>query len=318
MNKRNDGLLIVDKPEGITSLGVVKEIKTLFSIKKAGHIGTLDPFATGVLPIVINEGTKLVPFLEEGPKEYEAVMKLGEETDTEDLTGKVISRRQLGEISPERIGEIFKTFVGKIRQRPPMFSALKVNGKPLYCLARKGIEIERREREVNIFDIKVERIQLPFIYFRVSCSKGTYIRTLTKEVGRKIGCGGYLLQLRRIRSGSFTIEQSVSLERLRKISVKDDFYQWLIPLEKLLCKMTELVGDVNLLNRINHGMGVKVRELLTKSLPEFRKGEYLRMSSPEGRLVAILRSEIHSWDLQKVSQENVALRPLRVFHPQLT
>jgi tRNA pseudouridine55 synthase len=162
-----DGLLIVDKPEGITSLEVVREVKRRFHIKKAGHIGTLDPFATGVLPIVINEGTKLVPFLEEDPKEYEGVMKLGEETTTDDLTGEILSKKSLEEITPEMIQATFQAFLGKIPQIPSMFSARKVKGKPLYRLARKGIEVERKEREVEIFDIEVEEIDLPQVGFRV-------------------------------------------------------------------------------------------------------------------------------------------------------
>src|SRR3989304_3072418 len=132
MKMQVDGLLIVDKPEGMTSLVVVKEIKRRFHVRKAGHIGTLDPFATGVLPIVINEGTKLVPFLEEEPKEYEAVMKLGEETTTDDFTGKVTLRGSWDDVTPELIHRVFQIFLGRIQQIPPMFSALKLNGRPLY------------------------------------------------------------------------------------------------------------------------------------------------------------------------------------------
>ena len=143
MNRSMNGILIVDKPEGITSLDVARELKRRFGVKKAGHIGTLDPFATGVLPIVINEGTKLVPFLGEGPKEYEATLKLGEETTTDDWTGKVVMSRSWEGVQPEQIEASFQAFLGKIHQTPPMFSAVKIDGKPLYRLARKGIEVER-------------------------------------------------------------------------------------------------------------------------------------------------------------------------------
>ncbi len=314
MGIRIDGLLIIDKPEGMTSFGVVREIKNIFSIKKAGHIGTLDPFATGVLPIALNEGTKLIPFLEEEPKEYEALMKLGEETDTEDSTGNVVSRKPLGDLSPERICDIFQTFAGKQRQKPPMYSALKVNGSPLYRLARKGIEIERDEREIEIFDIKIEEINSPFISFRVSCSKGTYIRTLTKEIGRRIGCGGHLFKLRRIRSGPFALENAISLQNLREIIKKEELYNWLIPLKYLLREMPELVGDEDMLRKVRHGMGLTVRDLLMKSLPEFHKGQCLKISSTEGRLVAILKSNIHREDIKNLNPDNIVLRPLRVFH----
>jgi len=210
MKRGIDGLLIVDKPEGITSLDVVREIKHRFGVKKAGHIGTLDPFATGVLPIVINEGTKLVPFLKEGPKEYEGTLQLGEETNTEDRTGQVVLKQPWEGIQPEKVEALIQTFLGKIRQTPPMFSAIKMQGRPLYRLAREGIEVERKEREIEIYNIQVEKIELPRVHFKVSCSKGTYIRTLGKDIGRKIGCGAHLLHLRRIRSGPFTLEQAIS------------------------------------------------------------------------------------------------------------
>lgn len=314
MGIRIDGFLIIDKPEGMTSLEVVRGLKHIFSIKKAGHIGTLDPFATGVLPIAINEGTKLIPFLQEEPKEYEAIMKLGEETDTEDSTGNVVSKRPLEDLTQERICDIFQKFVGKQRQKPPMFSALKINGKPLYRLARKGIEIEREEREIEIFDIKVEDINPPFIYFRVSCSKGTYIRTLTKEIGRRIGCGGHLFKLRRIQSGPFILEKAISLEGLREIRTKEELYNWLIPLKYLLREMPELIGGEYLLRKVRQGMGLTVRDLLMESLPEFNKGQYLKISSTEGRLVAILKSNISKEDIQNSNPNNIVLRPLRVFH----
>jgi len=161
---RIDGLLVVDKPGGMTSLDVVREIKARFLIKKAGHIGTLDPFATGVLPVAMNEGTKLIPFLQEDPKDYEAVMKIGEETRTDDLTGEIVRRGPWEDLSPEMIRTVFKSFSGKIRQTPPMFSAIKVKGKPLYRMARKGIEIERQEREVQVYDLQVRKIDLPMIH----------------------------------------------------------------------------------------------------------------------------------------------------------
>ncbi len=193
MKRGIDGLLIVDKPEGITSLDVVREMKHRFGLKKAGHIGTLDPFATGVLPIVMNEGTKLVPFLEEGPKEYEVTLKLGEETTTDDWTGQVVVKQEWKEIQPETVEPLLHTFLGKTHQIPPMFSAVKIQGIPLYRLARKGIEVERKEREVEIYKIQMEGMELPLVHFRVCCSKGTYIRTLGRDIGRKAGCGAHLL-----------------------------------------------------------------------------------------------------------------------------
>ncbi|HMK76654.1 MAG TPA: tRNA pseudouridine(55) synthase TruB [Thermodesulfobacteriota bacterium] len=160
MGKRKgiDGLLIVDKPEGITSLDVVREIKHRFDVEKAGHIGTLDPFATGVLPVAMNEGTKLVPFLGEGPKDYQVTLQLGEETTTDDWTGQVVMRQEWEGLVPGEIAALIHTFRGKMFQTPPMFSAVKMQGRPLYRLARKGIEVERKEREVEITGFKWKRL----------------------------------------------------------------------------------------------------------------------------------------------------------------
>jgi len=316
MKRAIDGLLVVDKPEGITSLDVVRRIKHRFGLKKAGHIGTLDPFATGVLPIVINEGTKLVPFLEEGPKEYEATLKLGEETTTDDYTGQVVLKQEWKEIQPEKVEALLHTFGGRIHQIPPMFSAVKMRGVPLYRLARKGIEVERKEREVEIYRIQTEEIELPLVRFRVSCSKGTYIRTLARDIGRKAGCGAHLLRLRRIRSGSFTLEQAVSWERIKDFTVPDALYPWLISLKAALPSLPEVIGDEQLVRKVRLGREMMVQDLSAKDLPAFKKGEWLKMSSPEEGLVAILKSEVRGADIPWTDPGVVALRPLRVFQPQ--
>jgi len=316
MKRGIDGLLIVDKPEGITSLDVVREVKHRLGVKKAGHIGTLDPFATGVLPIAINEGTKLVPFLGEGPKEYEVTLKLGEETTTDDWTGKVVMSKPWEGVQPEKMEALVQPFLGKIRQTPSMFSAIKMQGKPLYRLARKGIEIERKEREIEIYKIQIEEIALPLVCLKVSCSKGTYIRTLGKDIGRKIGCGAHLLRLRRTRSGPFTLEQTISWGRLRGLSQPDHFHPWLISLEAALSNLPEVIGDERLVRKVRFGKEMMVQDLSPKTLPAFEKGQWLKMSSPEEGLVAILKSEVRGADIPRTNPEVIALRPLRVFQPQ--
>ena len=310
---RIDGLLIVDKPQRMTSLDVVRVIKARFNIRKAGHIGTLDPFATGVLPIVVNEGTKLVPFLQDDPKEYEAIMKLGEETTTDDLTGEVVQRGSLEGVTSDIIRDVFGTFSGRIRQTPPMFSAVKVNGKPLYQLARKGIEIERGEREVEIFDIEIQSIDLPNVHFRVCCSKGTYIRTLSRDIGRKVGCGGHLVLLRRTRSGPFTLRQAISLDKVRSLS-GSDLHSFLISLKEALSDLPELIGDEHMVKKVRYGREMVARDLHTPSLPLFEKNQWLRMSSPENELVAVLKSELKRGEIAKANPERVVLRPIRIFH----
>src|SRR5512139_656163 len=316
MKRGIDGLLIVDKPEGITSLDVVREVKLRLGVKKAGHIGTLDPFATGVLPIAINEGTKLVPFLEEGSKEYEVTLKLGEETTTDDWTGKVVMSKPWEGVRPEKLEALIQSFLGKIRQIPSMFSAIKMKGKPLYRLARKGIEIERKEREIEIYKIQIEKVELPWVHFNVSCSKGTYIRSLGRDIGRKIGCGAHLLRLRRIRSGPFTLPQAISWKSLEDLSRPDHLHPWLISLSEALPSLREMVGDDQLVKKVRFGKEMMVQDLSLQTLPNFEKGEWLKMSSPQEGLVAILKSEVKGADIPWANPEAVALRPLRVFHPQ--
>jgi tRNA pseudouridine55 synthase len=312
---RIDGLVIADKPEGLTSLRVVQHVKRRFSAEKAGHIGTLDPFATGVLPVVLNEGTKLVPFMPEGPKAYDGVLKLGEETSTDDRTGETVYQKPWEDLTDAKIEEVFQSFLGTIRQIPPMFSAVKMDGKPLYRLARQGIEVERKEREVDIFDVKIKKIDLPEVHFSVSCSKGTYIRSIARDVGRKLGCGAHLLQLRRVRSGPFTIEQAVSWEKLKDASMDPRTASWVIPLKEALFGLPEVIADGQVTRKVRFGMGLSVRDLSHQSLPLFEKGQWLKLSSPDEGLIAILQSEVKKADLEESHSDRIALRPLRIFHP---
>jgi tRNA pseudouridine55 synthase len=309
-----DGLLIVDKPEGITSLDAVREIKHRFAVERAGHIGTLDPFATGVLPVATNEGTKLVPFLGEGPKDYRVTLRLGEETTTDDWTGQVVLRQEWEGLPPGEISALVHTFQGKMLQTPPMFSAVKVHGRPLYRLARRGIEVERKEREVEIYRIQTEEIELPIVHFSVSCSKGTYIRALGRDIGRKLGCGAHLLRLRRVRSGPFTLEQAISWEKLTNLSTPGALHPWLISMSAALPHLPEVIGDERLVKKVRFGKEMTVQDLSFLALPAFEKGEWLKMSSPEEGLVAILKSEVKGADIPRANPEWVALRPLRVFH----
>jgi tRNA pseudouridine55 synthase len=312
---RVDGFLIVDKPEGITSLDVVREVKRRLGVRKAGHIGTLDPFATGVLPIALNEGTKLIPFLNEEPKRYEGILMLGEETTTDDCTGDVISKYPWGGVCREALEIAFQSFCGRIQQVPPMFSAVKVDGKPLYRLARKGIEVERKEREIHVFEIQIDAMDLPRVRFRVSCSKGTYVRTLAKDIGRKVGCGAHLIQLRRVQSGLFSIGKAMGWEELKGLSVNSaSLRSRLIPLEDALPGLPEVIGDQRLVQKVRLGQGALVRDLSPQSLSTFDRGKWVKITSPGEGLVAILRSEIKHSDIPWTDSDSVVFRPLRVFH----
>lgn len=209
-----DGLLIIDKPAGMTSTDVVRRVRRLLKLRRVGHCGTLDPMATGVLPIAVGEGTKLVQFLMEGVKTYRATMKLGEVTDTQDADGVVIERRPLGGLHSDQIIAAAQDFLGTIQQIPPMYSALKKDGVPLYKLARQGLEIDRDLRTIHISRLELLAIELPLVTFEVDCSKGTYVRTLAHDLGLALGVGAHLTALRRTRNGAFDEAQSISPEQL--------------------------------------------------------------------------------------------------------
>jgi tRNA pseudouridine55 synthase len=243
-------------------------------------------------------------------------LKLGEEMTTDDWTGQVVMSRPWEGVQSKEIEAVARTFLGKTRQMPPMFSAVKINGRPLYRLAREGIEVERKEREVEIYGIHMEGIDLPLVRFNVSCSKGTYIRTMGRDIGRKIGCGAHVLRLRRTRSGPFTLGQAISWERIKEFSNPSLLSPWLISLKAALHSLPEVVGDEHLVRKVRLGRKMMVRDLSSQDLPAFEKGECLKICFPEEELVAVLKSEIRGADIRRANPEAVAFRPLRVFQPQ--
>ena len=212
-----DGILIIDKPKGITSHDVVSSVRRIALTRKVGHAGTLDPFATGVLVVGFNQGTKALTFLTGDEKEYEATLRLGIETDTLDRDGRVLTETPCPDISYEYVEKVLNSFVGRQEQIPPKFSAIKKDGVPFYKLARKGVDFEVPAREIEIYGMTLLNLALPDISFRVRCSSGTYVRSLARDIGIKIGCGGHLEALRRVRSGRFTIGMAVPLDRLKEM-----------------------------------------------------------------------------------------------------
>lgn len=213
------GVLIVDKEKNMTSHDVVDFVRKKFNIKKVGHAGTLDPNATGVLVLLLGKATKLSDKFLQEYKEYEAEMKLGEKTDTADCEGKVTSTREVTSTEKE-IKEAIAEFVGETEQVPPMVSAKKVKGKRLYKLARKGVEVERKPKKITIKTIEIIGIDSPYVRFKLICSKGTYVRQLAEDIGERLGCGAHLTQLRRLRSGSFSIDEAVPFSRLKQMDRK--------------------------------------------------------------------------------------------------
>ncbi|MDX1491961.1 MAG: tRNA pseudouridine(55) synthase TruB [Pseudohongiellaceae bacterium] len=218
-----DGILVLDKAQGKSSNGCLQELKRLFEAEKAGHTGSLDPLATGVLPICFGEATKISQFLLDSDKGYRTKIQLGVRTDSADCQGEVIERRCADAVEREDIVKALEAFRGEIQQVPPMYSALKHQGKPLYKLAREGVEVERKARDVTIYSIELVSFssQDKTLELEVSCSKGTYIRTIADDLGEALGCGGHVVELRRLKAGPFCEAQSVSLEKLLAVKEAD-------------------------------------------------------------------------------------------------
>ncbi len=207
-----EGILIIDKPKGMTSHDVVSKVKRKLGASKVGHLGTLDPNATGVLPLVINKATKSARFIEGKRKGYLAVMELGITTDTFDVEGEVVEKRPLEGITETAVRQAVANYVGTISQVPPMYSAVKKGGVPLYKLARKGVVVEREPKEITIDKIEVTSMELPIVVMNIICSRGTYIRTLCHDIGEELGCGAHLKDLQRTESAGFRLDESVAID----------------------------------------------------------------------------------------------------------
>ena len=279
-----DGILIIDKPDGITSHDVVARCRRILKTKRIGHTGTLDPFATGVVVILVGKATKLAQFLDKDAKKYEAVVRLGFETDTGDRTGELRNTKyELRDVSAEEIEEALADFRGEIMQTPPMFSAKKVEGKKLYELARKGIEIERKAVKITNYELRITNyefvkkkndFELWTLDFglRVLCSAGTYIRVLAEEIGKKLGVGAHLTELRRIGAGKFTIEKAVTLEKLEEIAAENNLESILISTNEAVSHLAEVKLSTEEVAKIKNGIK------LGKDLPESKDGDFLRLT----------------------------------------
>ena len=216
-----DGIIIVDKPQGWTSHDVVNFFRKRFGVKKVGHAGTLDPMATGVLVLLVGKATKRSGEFSSHDKEYQAKLTFGATTDTQDSTGNIVEKKNFNELSNDSIKGAFSKFLGETDQVPPMVSAIKSGGQRLYALARRGITIERKPRRIEIKKIDILDIKLPDVIFNVTCSKGTYVRTLCHDIGESLGCGGHLSGLRRTRSGRFSVDEAVTIEKLKQLELQD-------------------------------------------------------------------------------------------------
>ena len=237
MHEVNPGLLVINKPEGITSFGIVRQVKNIINAKKVGHCGTLDPLATGILLVLVGRATRLQSLFMDLSKTYNATFQLGVKTDTGDRSGQIINQSAVPKISQEELNKVLARFVGEIKQVPPMYSALKYGGKKLYELARKGIVVKREPRSVNIYGIECLSFSGDIINIRVKCSRGTYIRTLGEDIGDVLGCGATMNELCREAIGDFNISNAIDGAKLSAFSQKD--------LESLIINENDLQKFIN-------------------------------------------------------------------------
>ena len=249
----SDGVLIVDKEEGETSFSVVRKVKRLLGIGKVGHAGTLDPFATGLLLVLVGQGTKLSPYLMAGEKTYLGTLTLGSETDTLDRTGRITEVKPVPNLDPDLVRERAKAFVGVSEQTPPSFSALKVQGKRAYSLARKGLPVTLEKRRVMIKEWTVLSLELPDVAFRVVCSSGTYVRSLAADLGRDLGVGAHLKTLRRLASGPYRVEGALRSGDLGTGLSAETVREKIIPLRHALPHLTEVEVDEGTALQVRRG-----------------------------------------------------------------
>lgn len=273
-----NGIIVIDKSQGWTSMDVCAKLRGIFREKRIGHAGTLDPMATGVLPVFVGRATRAVEFASEGEKEYVAGLKLGVVTNTQDTSGEILEERPVA-LTPQALEAVLPKFRGGIAQIPPMYSAIKINGKKLYELARKGREVERPPRPVTIHSLTIEEQTGPGEFtLRVRCSKGTYVRTLCHDIGRELGCGGAMSSLRRTMAAGFSQEQAVTLEQVQQA---EDPTALLLPVDAYFSHYPSLTLPAHAEKKIRNGM--------TVVLPHVLPGDY-RVYGEQGDFLALCRS----------------------------
>lgn len=297
-----DGFLVINKTKDWTSADVVNKIKRVLKIKKAGHLGTLDPDATGVLPIALGKATKVIRYINEGDKEYQAIMKLGEKTDTLDAAGKVIEKKGIPELNKDKIEKVLQYFTGKISQTPPAYSAVKVDGVRAYEHARKGKDVQIKPRDVFIKEISLTKIDIPFIAFNVVCSKGTYIRSLCSDIGERLGTAAHMFSLIRTASGQFKISDAVDIDDLGKGRI--------IKIDEALGFMPEIRIKKGFEDKVKNGMPITA-SFIEKTSHFFKLNEKVRIYSDE-RLIAVGMAKYNSAQTADLSDKEAIIKIDRV------
>ena len=295
-----NGMIVIFKEAGFTSHDVVAKMRGICGQKKIGHTVTLDPMATGVLPVCLGSATKLCDMLADRDKEYEAVLRLGVETDTQDITGQVLAQRPV-KITEEEARNAALSFVGEYWQTPPMYSALKVNGRKLYELARAGKEVERSARRVMIYGLEILECRLPEVRFRVACSKGTYIRTLCADIGEKLGCGGTMESLERIRAGGFSREDAWTLGEIQRRKDEGSLGETVLPVDSVFtdCPVLHVGGEFCRL--LENGNVLLPEQTAEREL--YAPGRWVRVYRPDESFAGI-----YAWE-----ERRKCYRPVKMF-----
>ena len=300
-----DGIFNIIKPGGLTSFKVVRLIRQLSGEKRVGHTGTLDPMATGVLPICLGQGTRIAEFMANDSKEYRADIKLGIATDTYDAMGNITDERDISSVTPVKIKKVLDAFRGDVQQVPPMYSAIKYKGKRLYQLAAAGIEVERKPRNISIFRLDFIGWHPPTLTIEVECSKGTYIRTLAHDIGQTLGCGAHIAALTRLRCGPFHINDGISLFQIENAFRNNCWQKFLYPIDTPLLTWKATIVDEKTRRLLKNGCPLPLEAVTDIHTPD--DGEHCRAYSTDGYLIAILRWEAkrEHWHPYKVFQRTV-------------
>ena len=299
------------KPSGPTSFAMVSSVKRILGVKKAGHIGTLDPMAEGILPICLNQSTRIIQFLSPLSKHYQCTMTLGMATDTQDSTGKTIFEGDPSRVTETQVRNVLASFVGEQKQVPPMFSAKKNKGIPLYKLARNGITIERKPVSVHFYSIDFVNVNENRVEFEAHCSAGTYLRTLCHDIGQRLGCGAHMSRLIRKQVGVFDQDSSVSLEALESASVNGKLADVLFPVEKVLEFLPEIRINDDFIESLSHGNALPKFSL--KAYPgEFKPGMAMRVCNGSNKVLAIVEPLVDQGQFARLAAEDIAFKLKRV------
>ena len=311
MSYTQDSIVNLFKPVGPTSFDMVCSVRKILGVKKAGHIGTLDPAAEGVLPICLNRSTRIIQFLSPLQKTYRATLELGSETDTQDATGRKISTKDPSLVNETKIKQVFQTFLGEKDQIPPMYSAKKKNGIPLYKLARNGINIARDPVKVTIYSIDFIKKEENQVLFEVRCSAGTYIRTLSHDIGKKLGCYAHMVRLTRTKVGLFGLGRTLTLEELKVAYEEGSLPEKLLPLEEALSFLPAIRVKEEYLESVSHG--VALSKCFLETLPDrFEPGHYFRVFGNNDKVVAVVEPVVDQDKLPELTPGDIVFKAKRV------